>query len=51
MVMFQESALYPWLDVLGNVMFGLKLKPGLTNGERTEVAQTYLKLVGLERTP
>lgn len=49
MVMFQESALYPWLDVLGNVMFGLNLKPGLTKSERLKVALYYLKLVGLEK--
>jgi NitT/TauT family transport system ATP-binding protein len=49
MVMFQEHALFPWLDVLGNVLFGLKLKPGLNNAERTDVARFYLKLVGLEK--
>ncbi len=49
MVMFQEHALFPWLDVVENVMFGLKLKPGLTNKERREVARFYLKLVGLEK--
>jgi NitT/TauT family transport system ATP-binding protein len=49
MVMFQESALFPWLNVLGNVLFGLKLKPNLKNKERVEVAMFYLKLVGLER--
>jgi NitT/TauT family transport system ATP-binding protein len=49
MVMFQEHALFPWLDVLGNVMFSLKLKPGLADKERVEVARYYLKLVGLER--
>ncbi len=49
MVMFQESALFPWLDVLGNVLFGLKLKPNLDSKERTEVARFYLQLVGLER--
>ncbi len=49
MVMFQESALFPWLSVMGNVLFGLKLKPGLKPKERVEVATYYLKLVGLER--
>lgn len=49
MMMFQESALFPWLDVMGNLMFSLKLKPNLTNRERREVAMFYLKLVGLEK--
>jgi NitT/TauT family transport system ATP-binding protein len=49
MVMFQESALFPWLDVLGNIMFGLKLKPNLTDSERREVAKFYLQLVGLAK--
>ncbi len=49
MMMFQESALFPWLDVFGNVMFSLKRKPGLNNNERREVAEYYLKLVGLEK--
>ena len=49
MMMFQESALFPWLDVMDNVMFGLKLKPNLKNRERREVARYYLRLVGLEK--
>src|SRR5437870_4473159 len=49
MMMFQEAALFPWLDVIGNVLFGLKLKPNLTNKDRREVARFYLKLVGLEK--
>lgn len=49
LVMFQESALFPWLNVFDNVMFGLKLKPGLTNRDRRQVAQFFLELVGLER--
>jgi NitT/TauT family transport system ATP-binding protein len=48
MVMFQESALFPWLDVMGNVIFGLKLKPNLTPSARRDVALYYLRLVGLE---
>jgi NitT/TauT family transport system ATP-binding protein len=49
LVMFQESALFPWLDVFGNVLFGLKLKPNLTNKDRHDVAKYYLELVGLTR--
>ena len=49
LVMFQESALFPWLTVLGNVLFGLKLVPGLTRAQRREIALDHLRLVGLER--
>ena len=49
LVMFQEAALFPWLNVLGNVLFGLKLKPNLTSKDRIDVARYYLELVGLTR--
>src|ERR1041385_8736988 len=49
LVMFQEPALFPWLNVFGNVLFGLKLKPNLTNKDRCDVAKYYLELVGLTR--
>jgi NitT/TauT family transport system ATP-binding protein len=49
LVMFQEPALFPWLDVLGNVLFGLNLKPQLTNKDRRDVARYYLELVDLTR--
>ncbi len=48
MMMFQEHALFPWLDVIGNVMFGLRQKPNLTNKERLEVAKYYLHLVKMD---
>ena len=47
LVMFQQDALFPWLDALENVLFGLRLKPGLDDQERTEAARYYLELVGL----
>lgn len=49
MVMFQESALFPWLNVFDNVLFGLKLKPGLSRHERNEMAKHNLRLVNLEK--
>ncbi len=47
LVMFQQDALFPWLNVLENVLFGLRLKPDLTEAERIESARYYLNLVGL----
>ena len=48
LVMFQELALFPWLNTIGNVMFGLKLVRGLTRRQRLEIARSHLRLVGLE---
>jgi NitT/TauT family transport system ATP-binding protein len=49
LVMFQESALFPWLDVYGNVMFGLKREPSLTRNQKKEIAERHLELVGLTK--
>jgi NitT/TauT family transport system ATP-binding protein len=49
LVMFQESALFPWLNVFGNVMFGLARKPGLTAVQRRDIAEHHLQLVGLAK--
>src|SRR6478752_6003885 len=48
LMMFQESALFPWLTAYGNVMFGLKLKKDLSRRRRRELVKEYLSLVGLE---
>ncbi len=49
LVMFQEPALFPWLDVFGNVMFGLRRTPGLSAEQRRQAAGYHLRLVGLEQ--
>lgn len=46
-VVFQQYALFPWLTVLKNVMFGLKLK-GMRDEEAKEIAMKYIKMVELE---
>ncbi|SBW03866.1 taurine transporter subunit; ATP-binding component of ABC superfamily [uncultured delta proteobacterium] len=47
MLMFQEDALFPWLDVLGNVLYGLSFVPGLTNAHKKARALEFLDMVGL----
>lgn len=47
MVMFQESALFPWLSVIDNVKFGMKIA-GVPKAEQEEKAMHYLKMVHLE---
>lgn len=46
-VVFQKHALLPWLNVMENVEFGLKLQ-GMPKGKRREIAAKNLALVGLQ---
>jgi len=46
-VVFQKHALMPWLNVVDNVEFGLRMR-GVAAAERRRTAMDKLKLVGLE---
>ncbi|MFQ5754899.1 MAG: taurine ABC transporter ATP-binding protein [Acidiferrobacterales bacterium] len=46
-VVFQKHALLPWLNVMENVEFGLKLQ-GVSKPKRRSIAAKNLALVGLE---
>ncbi len=47
-VVFQEPALYPWLNVRSNVELGLKIA-GIRRSERKRLADRYISLVNLRR--
>ena len=47
-MMFQDAALFPWLNVIENVKFGLDVI-GCSKEEQDERAHQYLKLVKLDR--
>lgn len=47
-VLFQESALFPWLDVLSNVEFGLRMRNHMPRRARRDLAMEYLSLVKLD---
>jgi taurine transport system ATP-binding protein len=46
-VVFQKHALLPWLNVMENAEFGLKLQ-GVAKAQRREIAAKNLALVGLQ---
>jgi NitT/TauT family transport system ATP-binding protein len=45
-VVFQEYALMPWLKVIDNVAFGLKMK-GMDKAERHAIARRFLEIANL----
>lgn len=44
---FQHPTLFPWLNTVENVEFGLKMEGKLTSAQMRDKAYTYLELVGL----
>ena len=44
---FQQYSLFPWLNVLDNVMFGLNLSGEHSKEENLAAAERYLERVGL----
>lgn len=47
-VVFQKHALLPWLNVLDNVAFGLKIQ-GKSRQSREDIARQFIRLLGLEQ--
>jgi ABC-type nitrate/sulfonate/bicarbonate transport system ATPase subunit len=45
-MVFQSYTLFPWLDVLDNVCFGLRER-GLPRAQQVEIAQDFIRRVGL----
>ena len=47
-MVFQENALFPWLKVIDNVEFGLKIA-GVEKGKRHEIAMHFLDMMQLNK--
>lgn len=47
-MVFQEGALFPWLKVIDNVEFGLKMA-GIPKDERAQISQGYLDMMQLTK--
>jgi ABC-type nitrate/sulfonate/bicarbonate transport system ATPase subunit len=47
-MVFQSYSSFPWLTVAANIKFGMRYRDDLTQTERAERVQHYLRLIGLE---
>ena len=47
-MIFQEGALFPWLNVIDNVEYGLKIK-GIPEEKRHEISKRYLDMMQLSQ--
>jgi NitT/TauT family transport system ATP-binding protein len=45
-VVFQEHGIFPWLNVIDNVSFGLEMR-GIKKGERYDVSRKFIRNFGL----
>lgn len=47
-MVFQGAGLFPWMTVLDNVAYGLKMR-GIPKSERLDVARHWISAIGLDR--
>lgn len=47
-MVFQEQSIFPWLTVRQNVEYGLRMR-GITKERRTELANYYIHMIGLDK--
>lgn len=47
-MIFQGDSVFPWMSVIENVAYGLRIK-GVSTKERREIAYRYLKIMGLSK--
>jgi NitT/TauT family transport system ATP-binding protein len=47
-MVFQEQSIFPWMDVLNNVSYGLRMR-GIPEKTRNKIAEHYIRLIGLSK--
>lgn len=47
-MVFQEQSVFPWMTVIDNVAYGLKLR-GIPKKERYEIAEKHIRMIGLSK--